>query len=194
MKSPVVAIALLSAAAAGAAGLGYWLIGGDEPTSPAPAAAGACPPGAEECFPDVEMEDRGGRAWDLAALEDQVVIVNFWATWCRPCVEEVPELAEVHDDYADEDVAVLGIMTDRPTDEEFDDFVRRTGLNYPVVPADTDLLRAFELPDVLPTTHIYDRAGRRALRHRGVLTADQVSSVIDDLLSEDGVGGDRGFE
>ncbi len=173
------ALALGAAAVAGAGFLVMISLGDDE-------ASGVSCPGEEAgaCIPDLAMEDRSGEVWDQAALEGQVVVVNFWATWCRPCLEEIPELAEVHDRYGDRGVVVLGVMMDRPGEEELEAFIDDTGLNYPVVPADQDIVRAFGYPDLLPTTYVYGRAGERELSHQGVVTADQLSELLGDLLAE----------
>jgi thiol-disulfide isomerase/thioredoxin len=139
----------------------------------------------QECLPDVSMEDVEGNSWDGAEMAGQVVIANFWATWCRPCLIEIPDLAEVYDRYRDRDLVLLGIMTDRPSDEELAEFSDRTGLNYPVVRADADILHGFGLPDVLPTTLVYDRGGRLVFRHQGIVTAAQMSDLIDELLAQE---------
>ena len=135
-----------------------------------------------DCLPDIAMEDTSGQVWDHAGMTGQVVIVNFWATWCRPCLVEIPDLAQIHDLYAEHDLVLLGIMTDQPADDDLAEFSERTGLNYPVVRADAEILRAFDLPDVLPTTLVYDRGGELALRHRGVVTTAQLSELVDELL------------
>ena len=137
-----------------------------------------------DCLPGHAMEDIDGTTWDAASMAGKVVIVNLWATWCRPCLVEIPDLAEVYDRYRDEDFVLLGIMTDQPSDEDLAEFSERTGLNYPVVRADAEILRAFELPDVLPTTLVYDRGGQMVFRHQGVVTADQMAAVVDDLLAQ----------
>lgn len=188
MRSVVFGIAGLLALALAVAAGAFFLATPGDPAGDEDERAGACSPGEEACLPDVKMEDRAGEVWDREALEGKVVIVNFWATWCRPCVDEVPELAQIYESYAEEDVVLLGVMADRPTEEEFEDFAERTGLIYPVIPAGGELLRAYGTPDILPTTHVYGRGGRRALDHQGMLTADQLRPILDELLAEDPPG------
>jgi thiol-disulfide isomerase/thioredoxin len=142
----------------------------------------------QECLPDISMEDVEGNTWDRGSMAGQVVIVNFWATWCRPCLVEIPDLAEVHDRYRDADLVLLGIMTDRPSEGDLAEFTARTGLNYPVVRADADILHAFGPPDVLPTTLVYDRGGKLVMHHQGLVTAEQMSELVDELLAHEPPG------
>jgi thiol-disulfide isomerase/thioredoxin len=145
----------------------------------------ACAEPEEECLPDLDMEDLDGNVWARADLTGKVVIVNFWATWCRPCLVEIPDLSQLYEDYRDRDLVLLGIMTDSPPEDEYAEFAKRTGLDYPVVRATADILRGFELPDVLPTTLVYDRGGRLVFRHQGAVTAEQMSELIDEYLAQE---------
>ena len=141
-------------------------------------------PDPEDCLPEVTMDDTTGQTWQADALRGQVVIVNFWATWCRPCLVEIPDLAEVHDRYRDDDLVLLGIMADHPSDDDLAEFTERTGLNYPVVRATAEIIEAFGVPEVLPTTYVYDRGGKVVFRHEGVVTADEMSALVDELLAQ----------
>jgi thiol-disulfide isomerase/thioredoxin len=147
-------------------------------------AEAACTEQAPRCLPRVTYRDTSGQAWPPDALAGKVVVVNVWATWCRPCTMEIPDLAAIYRRYKDRGVVLLGLMTDDVGDEDLAAFVSEHGINYPIVPMDGDLARAFDYPQALPTTFIYDRRGHMRYGRPGLITADQLESTLDDLLRE----------
>lgn len=136
----------------------------------------------EECLPNVELTDTKGHTWSRDELLGKVVLVNYWATWCAPCVEEIPLLTRVQHDHPD-DVVVLGLLTDTPTDAELQSFVGQTRLDYPIVRTTADHTAKFGAPRGLPTTLIYDREGRLAHRYLGPLTDGHVTRWITPLVA-----------
>lgn len=139
-----------------------------------------------ECLPDLGYIDMDGTAWTREGLANKVVMINFWATWCGPCKAEIPALTATYQRHAREDFVLLGVMMDSDDvpEQELSAFAESVGLDYPVVPIDSDIWNAFEAPDALPMTFIYDRAGKLRLRHRGALSESQLESVLKDLLAE----------
>jgi thiol-disulfide isomerase/thioredoxin len=139
-----------------------------------------------ECLPDLGYIDTDGTAWTREGLANKVVMVNFWATWCAPCKAEIPALTATYQRHASEDFVLLGVMMDSDdvSEQALDSFVQRVGLDYPVVPIDSDIWSAFDAPSALPMTFIYDRIGKLRLRHRGALSESQLESVVKELLAE----------
>ena len=144
--------------------------------------AEACTEVAPRCIPKMTFIDTTGMAFPPDTLAGKVVIVNFWATWCRPCAVEIPDLVDVYRRYKDKDVVMLGLLADDVNDQELELFIKQYGVNYPVVLVDDDIAKAFDYPEALPTTFIYDRRGHMEYGRPGLVSAGQLESTVDRLL------------
>ena len=140
-----------------------------------------CAAGAET--PALDLLRPNGEPLSLASLRGKVVLVNFWATWCEPCVAEMPSLQTLRDELAWRGFEVLGVnYQEGPA--RIETFVRRTGIAFPIV-RDTDgaAARAWNAR-VFPSSFLVDRSGR--VRYALVGEADWTSpillSTIDALL------------
>lgn len=139
-----------------------------------------------DCLPDLGYVDTDGTAWTREGLAGKVVMVNFWATWCAPCKAEIPALTATYRRHASEDFVLLGVMMDSDdvSEQALATFAQSVGLDYPVVPIDSEIWSAFDAPDALPMTFIYDRTGKLRLRHRGALSEGQLEGIVQELLAE----------
>lgn len=136
-----------------------------------------------DCLPAMSFEDLDHHAYGHEALRDKVVVVNFWATWCGPCKKEIPAFNRVYQQYKDKGVVMLGVLNDNQVDDTgLLNFMSDFELSYPVIKANADILSAFEYPDALPTTFIYDRRGKVKVIHRGPLEEAQLAAHLDKLL------------
>ena len=124
-----------------------------------PTAAAACQQGEKDCLPPLTYIDMEGNAYPPAKLKGHVVLVNFWATWCHPCQNEIPALSRIYDQYKNQGVLVLGVMTDSPDAQAFLNFASDHEMTYPVVRANPDLMLAYDYPDAIPATWVSDRSG-----------------------------------
>lgn len=173
--------ALVAILLAGITGLAIFLfasLGGGGTAS-----AKTCQVGQRDCLPDVSYVDTLGVAYTPKTLADKVVVVNFWATWCKPCLKEIPDFSKVYDDYKAKGVVFLGVMTDDPDNQTLLNFQSDNMMSYPVVRANSEILMSYEYPKALPTTFIYDRRGKRAHAHVGPLRADQLAKYIEPLIA-----------
>lgn len=148
------------------------------------ASAKTCQVGQRDCLPDVSYVDTQGTKYTTQSLADKVVIVNFWATWCRPCQKEIPDLSKIYEQYKDRGLVILGVMTDDPDNQSLLNFQSDNMMSYPVVRANSELLISYEYPKALPTTFIYDRRGKRAHYQVGPIHADQLAKLVDPLLAQ----------
>ena len=146
-------------------------------------AEAACTDETPRCLPKITFTDRSGTEWTPAMLAGKVVVVNVWATWCRPCALEIPDLVDVYRRYKDKDVVLLGLMTDDVGDEDLVQFKNQYGINYPIIQMDEELGRAFDYPQALPTTFIYDRGGHITYGKPGMIDRDTLESALDKLLA-----------
>jgi thiol-disulfide isomerase/thioredoxin len=149
-----------------------------------PRAEAACRDESPRCLPKLTYVDTKGQPWPPDALANKVVVVNVWATWCRPCAAEIPDLAQVYGRYKDRGVVMLGLLSDDVDDTELARFATAYGINYPIVFMDEELARAFDHPQALPTTFIYDRRGHMVYGRPGMVSASQLESKLDELLAE----------
>lgn len=133
------------------------------------------------CFPEIELLDVDGQFWNRESLLGKIVVVNFWATWCRPCQAEIPELTKFQKDHKD-DVVLLGLLRDQPSDSELALFSKNFGLEYPVVRADGDVAVAFGYPEALPTTFIYNRNGKLLDTRRGAIDSAYLERMVSNSL------------
>jgi peroxiredoxin len=147
-------------------------------------AAAACTKNTLDCKPKLTFVDTNGEAYPPDALQGKVLVVNFWATWCHPCQQEIPAFSRVWTKFKGQDVVMLGVMTDSPDTSTLLNFESDHELLYPVVRADKDILTQFEYPDAIPTTFIYDRTGTLRKQQRGPFSEDELTQLLFQLLAE----------
>jgi thiol-disulfide isomerase/thioredoxin len=147
-------------------------------------AAAECAKDTIDCKPKLTFVDTNGDAYPPDALQGKVLVVNFWATWCHPCQQEIPTLSRVYSKFKDKGVVMLGVMTDDPDAQKLLNFESDHELLYPVVRADKDIMTHFMYPDAIPTTFVYDRAGNLRKTKQGGIDEDELTAEIVTLLAE----------
>jgi cytochrome c biogenesis protein CcmG/thiol:disulfide interchange protein DsbE len=164
---------------AGAAGALIYTFTGPRATPPARLVS----PAERKAMPPIALSDLRGAPWRLSDHRGEIVLVNFWATWCAPCRMETPDLVEVAKQYAARGVSFVGISMDDQPRSAAPPFVSKYRIPYPVLVPDESFTLGNAI-ESLPTTLIIDRSGRLARAYTGAVTADRLRSDLDRLLTE----------
>ena len=142
---------------------------------------------------ELSLRDLRGEIQSLEQYRGRVVILNYWATWCVPCREEMPVLSRIHARYRERSVAVIGAsVDDLSTQSQVKPFVEQLQIQFPIwTAATTEHMQRFELGTALPATAILDGEGNVAFRILGPLTAKELTARVDFLLSGKGKAPER---
>lgn len=152
-----------------------------EPASTATTAAPVAASGVPE-FPALVATTFDGKSYDLAERRGRWVVVNFWATWCKPCLKEIPDLAAL--DAAREDLEVVGLAFEEIERAEMQAFLQRRPIPYPIVVVDTfGPPSDFGIPPGLPMTFLVSPEGRVAATHLGPVTS---ADLLADIAAATG--------
>ena len=129
---------------------------------------------------DFSLKDLKGNTHTLSDYRGKWVVVNYWATWCPPCLEEIPDLSDFHDRHKDKDAVVLGINNEELPLAKLADFSESYLVSYPVLPGPRDPSASYMLGPVpaLPTTYIVSPSGRVMARNVGPLTGEMIESFM----------------
>lgn len=124
------------------------------------------------------LKDTLGRVHHLPDYRGKWVLVNFWATWCAPCLEELPALSALYNAHKDTDLIVIGIAMEYPSTQVVLDFLKTHPLPYPVVLGDSKIAKQIGAVEALPTSYLFDQTGKLASFQSGTVTKDSVEKFI----------------
>jgi len=140
---------------------------------------------AERSLPEFKLRLLDGRVVDSKNLRGRVTVIDFWATWCKPCIAEVPEYNRFYQEYSKKGVVLIAVASDSGTEAEVREAAKRLKMEYPVAaPALKDLDRLGEF-EVLPTTWVFDARGKLVKEFLGASPDKHrtLRSLVDDLLT-----------
>lgn len=132
--------------------------------------------------PEWELPDTEGRAIKFSDFVGQVVIVDFWATWCAPCRLEIPELIKLQSAYRDHGFTIVGISLDQPGNPAIKEYMAEVGVNYPIVMGNAEVLEAFGDVDGVPTSYVIDRSGKVVAKYLGYTERDVFEREIEMII------------
>lgn len=120
-------------------------------------------------------------------VEGHVYIVNFWATWCPPCLKEIPDFIKLQDEYGDRKFTIIGISVDQEGEAVVNDFIEEKGMNYPVIMLTEQIQSDYEAAmgaalRSIPTSIMVNRDGNIVSIHIGFRTKAQFEQEINELL------------
>lgn len=133
-----------------------------------------------ESASNFSWKDSSGRLVSLDDLRGKVVLLNFWATWCGPCKRELPDLVALSREFADKQVVIIGISTDRGSNiiEDVRSYVHEQGIPYQIVIANDDLEEAYGNIRALPVSFIVNAEGKIVKNFVGIRTKEFFSQAI----------------
>ena len=134
---------------------------------------------------DFSLPDVDGKLHRLSDHRGKWVVINFWATWCGPCMVEIPELIDFHERHKDDDAIVIGVNFEQIETPDLVKFIDEMDINYLVVRAGEAPILPFEPLKGLPSTFFVDPHGEYVASHAGPVDA----AAIDDFLAREALRG-----
>lgn len=127
---------------------------------------------------DYELRDMDGKSHRVSDYRGKWLIINFWATWCSPCIQEMPELERFYQQNISS-AQVWGVTFEDTDKAKIRQFIEQLGITYPVLGYGQDPLTGFGTVTVLPTTFVIDKKGLFFHRFEGPISAQDITAVID---------------
>lgn len=131
--------------------------------------------------PPFLVNDLDGNAVSTAEWNGKIVVLNFWATWCPPCREEIPELIELANRYKDR-LIIIGVSMDDSAPEEVKQFAKAMGMNYPIVMGSREIVSEYGGVPALPTSFVINKDGRIVQKHVGLFPTEVYEGEIRALM------------
>ncbi len=132
----------------------------------------------EAAAPDFSIADLQGNTLTLSGYEGKVLFINFWATWCPPCRKEIPDFIEAYKELKAEGLEILGVSVDQTTAGALLEWVRKTGINYPIALATPEIVQAYEPGEYIPATIVVDRKGVIRYRQSELMDKDTLVELF----------------
>jgi thiol-disulfide isomerase/thioredoxin len=131
---------------------------------------------------DFSLKSADGVAHQLSKLKGKVVLVNFWATWCGPCRQEIPDFIEAYKKYKGKGLEIIGISLDQDGWTKVTPFVKQNQITYPVVLGDEQVVENYGGVDAIPTTFLVDKSGNIVDKHVGAMRLNQLEAKLKPLF------------
>ena len=132
-----------------------------------------------------QFQDTTGKIHKLEDYKGRWVLVNFWATWCPPCLKEIPDLIALHEQR--KDLIVIGIAMDVDDPKVVMDFVKSMSITYPIVLGDRKIASQLDDVSLLPSTYFFDPEGNPAARQQGIISRESIEEFIESKSNKKGV-------
>lgn len=132
--------------------------------------------------PELQLPRVEGGELALSDFRGKLVVVNFWAPWCLPCRQEMPDLQALHDNH--DDTVVVGLTIDYASQEQVTGSLEEMGIDYPVVLAETEDAATFGDFRGLPTTFFVSPEGEVVERHMGRMSKEQMQDYREEILEQ----------
>src|SRR5512139_2162965 len=129
------------------------------------------------CAAGFSFQDTQGKTHTLSGYKGKWVLVNYWATWCPPCLEEIPDLIALHENKKN-NLVVIGVAMDYRNAKQVTDFAEGLLVDYPIVLGNSQVVRQIGPVEGLPTTYLFNPDGKMVAKQVGAITREMVESYI----------------
>lgn len=136
----------------------------------------------EKIAPEFSLKDMSGAERKLSDFKDKVVIIDFWATWCPPCRQEIPHFIDLYNRYKAEGLEIIGISMDTNPGKTLPAFVEEKGINYPILLGNDKVYNLYGGIAAIPTTFIIDKEGKIRKKYIGYTEKEVFEKDIKELL------------
>ena len=133
---------------------------------------------------DFSLSDLSGKMHSLKEFRGKVVLLNFWATWCPACKEDIATLKILNREYKDSGLEIIGISLDKKGLGEVDSFVQQMKIPYTVLLGDESVIKSYGGLKGVPTSFLLDKEGRIVKKYSGQINHEVVSSDLKTLFGE----------
>ena len=131
--------------------------------------------------PEISLPDVNGRMATLSSFRGKVVLLDFWATWCEPCLEELPDLIRLHEARKNEGFTMVGVAMDADGAAVVGSFVRQNKIPYPILLSNGEPPAGYPIPG-FPTAFLIDRDGRILRRYLGPKGYEEIERDLAEAL------------
>ena len=132
--------------------------------------------------PEWKLTDLNGKPLNSSDFKGKILVIDFWATWCPPCVHEIPGYIEFQKKHAGDKVVLVGLSLDEGPADAVKKFANAKGINYPVAIAPQELLLQFASVEGIPATFIVDRDGKLRFMKVGAAPIEDLEKTVASLL------------
>jgi peroxiredoxin len=133
--------------------------------------------------PDFTLATLDGQDFRLSDKSGKVIVLNFWATWCPPCREEIPEFIEMQNEFRGDDILFVGVSLDQAGEAPVRNFAREMQINYPIMIDDGSASAAYGPIATLPTTFLIGRDGQLEGYAYGMVTREMLEPLLRRLVA-----------
>lgn len=138
--------------------------------------------GSEKIAPEFSLKDVNGAVRKLSDFKNKVVIIDFWATWCPPCRQEIPHFIDLYDRYKNQGLEIIGVAMDSNPGRVLSAFIEENSINYTVLIGNGEVYDLYGGIAAIPTTFIIDKDGKIRKRYIGYNEKEIFEKDIKELL------------